>query len=41
MFLFTYIDEEYKNLTGEDIMKNKPELIMGSMISKTRIGKSY
>ena len=33
---FTYIDEDFKKLTGKDINENRPNFIIGAMISKTK-----
>jgi hypothetical protein len=30
--MFKYIDEEFRKITGEDIMNNRPELLMGALI---------
>ena len=34
--MYTYIDEDFKKLTGEDLNNTRPNFLIGVMISKTK-----
>ena len=39
--VFTYVDEKYKKLTKKELNENRPEILMGFYLEKSRENKTF